>query len=142
MVQAFVLVGPQGAVRVGGQAEDVGDVRGEVVGCVEKAASAAKKILGSARGAEPEEPVLCELDIGGQGGSAGLLVERGQHRRNRACRCRDAGALRAVGEEVGVALVQAGDRLAQPLGGEDLGSPASPMWIDLDQNDLVELVGT
>ena len=66
-------------------------------------------------------------------------IEVGQrssgHRRDRARRRRGARALGAVGEELGVALVQAGDGVAQPVGGEDLGPPASPLRVDLDQDD-------
>src|SRR5439155_23361696 len=69
-------------------------------------------------------------------------VERSQYRCDRARRRRGAGACGAVGEEMGVAYVQAGERAAQAVRGEGLGPPASPPRVALDQNELLSLVGT
>ena len=128
--------------RVGSQAEDVVDARGKVFRDLEQGAESAQECLGSAGGPKPEEPVVDELDGGREDRGPAIEVMWSQHHRDRARRRRGAGACGPVGEEVGVALVQAGDGGAEPVGGEDLGPPASPMWIDLDQDDLVDLVGT
>ena len=53
---------------------------------------------------------------------------------------RGAGALGAVGEQLGIALVQPGDGVAQVVVGEDLEPLASPLRIDLDQHHVIELV--
>ena len=63
-------------------------------------------------------------------------VGRSQQRHDRACRRRGADARGAVGEELGVQLVQAGDGGAQLVDGEKLASP-----VDLAQNDDLPLVG-
>ena len=62
-----------------------------------------------------------------------------RQRRDRARRRRGAGARGAVGEELGVALVQPGDGVAEPVGGEDLAAPASSLRVDLDQDDIVSI---
>jgi len=59
----------------------------------------------------------------------------------RAHRRRGADAFWTVGEEVGVALVQPGDGVAQPVLGEDLEPSSLPLRVDLDQNDCLVLVG-
>ena len=71
--------------------------------------------------------------MSGANAAPAIEVERRTHRRDRARRRRGAGARRALGEELGVALVQAGDGVAQPVGGEDLGPPAPSLRVDLDQ---------
>ena len=118
-------VRPAHEERVGSQGEDVVDAVGDVVGELEQGADAPQHGFGSAHGPEPDGPVVDELDVGRERRGVAIEVRRSQQRRDRARRRRGAGALGAVGEELGVALVQPGDGVAQAVGGEDLGPPAS-----------------
>ncbi len=119
-------VRPAHEERVGSQAEDVVDAGGAVVGELEQGAErAAGPLRLRARTGEPDGAVVDELDVGRERRAVAIEVERSQQRRDRARRRRGAVALGAVGEELGVALVQPGDGVAQPVGGEDLGPPAS-----------------
>ena len=123
--------------RVGSEGENVVDGRGEVVREVEQRADTPPHCFGSVHGPQPDGPVVDELDAGRERPAVG----RSRQRQDRARRRRGAGALRAAGEDVGVAFVQAGDGVAQPVDGEDLTPPASPLYVDLDQNDLFSLIG-
>ena len=75
-----------------------------------------QKRLGSAQDPEPDGAVIDELDGGRERRGAAIEVERSQHRRDRARRRRGAGALGAVGEQLGVALVQPDDGVAEAVG--------------------------
>ncbi len=119
-------VRPAHEERVGLQAEDVVDAHGDVVGELEQGAEVLQQRFRPARGPGPQRS-------GGRRprwrARARWRSDRGRavpHGRDRARRRRGAGALGAVGEELGVALVQAGDGVAEPVGGEDLGPPAPP----------------
>ncbi len=94
-----------------------------------------------ARGPGPQDPVVDDLDgrCGHRGEAIG--VERPPDRRDRARRRRRAGARGTVGEELGVALVQADDGVAQAIGREQLGPPATSARVDFVQGELLSLVG-
>ena len=92
-----------------------------------------------ARGPGPQGPVVDDLDGGRERRGAAIEVERSQQRRDRARRRRGAGARGAVGEELGVALVQARDGVAEAVGGEDLGAPAPALRVDLEQTMISRL---
>ncbi len=128
--------------RVGSQAEDVVDANGDVVGDLEQGAEACAGRLRAPR-ADPIPRVRWSTTR--WRARAPWRSDRGRTvpsmRRDRARRRRGAGARGAVGEELGVALVQPRDGVAQLVGGEDLGPPASPLRVDLDQDDLLALVG-
>ena len=78
-----------------------------------------------------------DLDVGGEGRGKALEVERRHVGGDRARRRRGARACRAVGEQLGVALVQARDGVAQVIVRELLGAPASPVRVDLDQYEVL-----
>ena len=107
--------------RVGAQREDVVDAVVEVVRELGAGAELLQERLRSAHGPDPEGPVVDELDGGRERRGVAIEVERSDHRRDRARRRRGAGALGAVGEQLGVALVEAGDGVAEAVGGEELG---------------------
>src|SRR5215813_6816974 len=71
-----------------------------------------------------------------------IEVDRAGERCNRACRCRSTVAFWSSGKQLGVALVQTGDGVAQVVGGEDLTPLPSPLSVDLDEVDVDILVGT
>ena len=127
--------------RVGSQTEDVVDARGPVVRELGQGAHGPQRCLGSVHGAQSDGPGVDELDGRRERGSPALDVRRSHQRSNRTLRRRGAGACRAVGEEVGVALVQADDGVAQAIGCEQLRLSATALGVDLDQNDLLSLVG-
>ena len=97
--------------RVGPQAEDVVDAHGERRRRA-RAGSGVPRRTASAPRADPipEGPVVDELDGGRERRGVAIGVERSHDRRDRARRRRGAGARGAVGEELGVALVQAARR--------------------------------
>ena len=134
-------VRPAHEERIGPQAEDVVLAHGDVVGDLEQRAAVLQQRFRPARGPGPQDPVVDDLDGGCERGGEAIEVDRSQHRRDRARRRRGAGARGAVGEEVGVALVQPDDGVAQPVGGEALDPPASSLRVDLDQSDSLSLVG-
>ena len=68
-------------------------------------------------------------------------VPRSLYQRHRSRRRRRARALGPVGQQLGVALVQADDGVAQMLGGEALVPPPLPLGVDLEQSDYLSLVG-
>src|SRR5262249_59464650 len=74
-----------------------------------------------------------------QGGMA-IGVGWPDARRNRPCRRCGNGPRGAIGQQLGVALVEPDDGVAQMVGGEDLGSPTS-LRVDLRQIDYLDLVG-
>ena len=99
-----------------------------------------QRALGSAHRPEPEGPAVDELDVRREPLRRAIGVERSAACvRDRARRRRGAGALGAFGEQLGVALVEAGDGVAEAVGGEDLGPPASSLGVDLDQDDLLSI---
>src|SRR5439155_1309902 len=86
--------------RVGSEGEDVVDTRGEVVREVEQRADTPPHCFGSVHGPQPDGPVVDELDAGRERPAVG----RSRQHQDRARRRRGAGALRAAGEDVGVAF--------------------------------------
>ncbi len=109
---------------------------GDVVGDARAASGASAGTLRSARGPEPDGPVVDELDGGRE--RRRPAIERPAVPASPRPSAPSPRRGRAPGrrEELGVALVQPGDGVAQPVGGEDLAPPASPLRVDLDQNDL------
>src|SRR5262249_10514298 len=91
---------------------------------------------------EPDDPVVVVGDIGGHRRGLVIEVERSNLRCDRAGGRGDAPPLGAVWEQLGVALVQADDGVAQPVGGEVLGPPAAPGWVDLDESNDLSVIWT
>src|SRR5262249_17623105 len=81
------------------------------------------------------------LDIGPDRRGPAIEIGWPEERRHRARRRRGAAARGAVGEQLGVALVQPGDGIAQAVGGEDLAPRAPSLPVDLDQLDGLALEG-
>ena len=131
---------PTQEVCVGSQIEHIVDAVGDVVGNLIDGAQHAQHSIGSAHGFEAHGPVIGEFDGRPDRPGVASKVVRAHVRRDRARRRRGAGAFGSVGEELGVALVESGDGVAQLVGGEVLGPPASPLRVDLDQMDLLSLV--
>ena len=134
-------VSPAQEQRIRLQAEDLVVAQGGVLGELERGAVVLQQRLPPVRGPGPQDPVVDDLDAGCERRCVAIDIERAQIGRDRARCRRRVGALGAVEEKLGVALVQAGDGVAQPVGGEDLGPPASPVRVDLDQKDVLGLVG-
>src|SRR5262249_30475300 len=142
-VEVRSLVGtPAGAVRAEVshaheertrvQAENVVNTDGDVVGELDEGAETLQHRVRSARGPGPQGTVVDGLD--GGGGPGGKALDRGRSGEGRGrSRGRDgAGALGAFGKELGVALVQAYDGVAEMVRGEALVPPAPPLCVDLD----------
>src|SRR5215470_17663058 len=88
-------------------------------------------------------PMVDVLDVGCERARQAIGIEpslqelcRGARRR------RGAGAFGAVGEDLGVALIEPGDGVTQPIGGEDLAPPLPSLRVDLDRTDYFSLKGT
>ncbi|MGH7339952.1 MAG: hypothetical protein ACREKH_05615, partial [Candidatus Rokuibacteriota bacterium] len=58
---------------------------------------------------------------------------------DRARRRRAPGARGTFGKQLGKALVQPDQGVAQPIGGEDLEPPAETLRVDLDEKDILPL---
>jgi hypothetical protein len=115
------------------EAQDVVEAAAGVGGKVEDAAQHVQILLGALPRRQPEGPVVDELDGGVERPASGEACRPVPHDRDRT-RCRyGADTLRAVGQEVGVALVEADDGVAQPVGGEELRPRAPSSRVDLDQ---------
>ncbi len=126
--------------RISLQVEDFVRARGDLVGELEHGAEVVQVRFPPTRGPGSQGPVVDDLDVGCDRGGIAIEVER-RHPPDRARRRRRAGARGAVGEELGVALVQAGDGVAQPVGGEALPPSDSSLRVGLGDNDLHHLVG-
>jgi hypothetical protein len=85
--------------------------------------------------------VVGELDVRRERRGIAIGVRGPEQRRERARRRRGTVARGAVGEELGIPLVQPGERSTQPVGRPLLGPPTSPVRIGFDQNDPFVLVG-
>src|SRR5207244_1986759 len=94
----------------------------------------------SAEGRKAERPVVDVLTVRRDDRVDGVRVWAPQYR-DRARRRRGAGAFRAVGEELGVALVQPGDGVAKPLGREYLDPPATALLVGEQSGERVEVSG-
>ena len=135
-------VRPAQEERVGSQAEDIVDAVGDAVGNLEQAAHSAEYAFGSSRESEqPDGPVIGELDGRRERRGPAIGVVRPEYRRDGTRRRRGASALGAVGEELGVALVEARDGVAEAIGGEDLEPPHQRFPIDLEEVEGFPLVG-
>jgi len=134
-------VGPAHQERIGSQRQNVVDAPRTVAREVEQRAVQTQEARWTARGPEAEGSVVDAIDIRREYRGHAIDIARPEHRRHRSRRCRRACALGAVGGEVGVALVQSGDGVAQPVLGEDLRPPASPLHVGLDQDDFLVFVG-
>src|SRR5262249_30887244 len=88
-----------------------------------------------------EPAVVDELDVGPNGRGPAIEVGLPEEGRDRARRCRGAVARGALGEQLGVALVEADDGVAKAVGGEDLAPRAASLSVDLDQLDGLALKG-
>src|SRR5262249_45763962 len=97
--------------------------------------------FGSARGLKPDRPVVDVVHEWGERRSAAIEVDRSRIHCYGPRRRRGAGAFRAIGEERGVALVEPDDGVAQVVAGEEFAPPASALGVDLDQRELLDLVG-
>ena len=117
------------------QAEDFVDPHGDRIGNLEQGAVVLQHRFRPARGPGPQDPVVNGLDGGSKRHGDVIKAERSpdsaadRTRRHRARRARGA-----VRKELGVALVQARDGVAQSVGGEHLGPPLSSARVDLDQD--------
>src|SRR5262249_26974293 len=128
---------------VGAQGEDVLDAVGDVVGEFEESAERAQVGVASARGRQADGPVVVdELDGWVERRGEAIEADRPDQRRDRPRRCCGAGARGAVGEQLGVALVEPDDGVAQVIWAEDLAPPVSPLRVDVAQYELLPLVGT
>ena len=111
--------------HVGTSPEHLVVVDREVLAHLDQAPVPAHELLGSGQRAEPERPVVREDEVGREdGGVVGL--ERNQQGRGRARTDCRALARRTAGKGLGIALVHAHDRIAQPVDGEELGARAAP----------------
>src|SRR5207249_3054316 len=117
-------VRPAHEERVGSEAENIVEVKDEVVRDLEQGVDPASDRLGSAEGRKAERPVVDVLTVRRDDRVDGVRVWAPQDR-DRARRRRGAGARGAVGEEAGVALVQPDESVGQPVGGEPV-RPSAP----------------
>src|SRR5262249_51419699 len=84
--------------------------------------------------------VVDDFDGRSERGGVAIWIEPAQHRSDRARRRCGAGTLGAVGEQLGVPLVESHDGLGQAVDGEALGTPAETLFVDLVQGDEPDLV--
>jgi len=124
--------------RIRFQSEDFIEARGDVVGELQHGAHVLHDRLLPTGGPGSQDPVVDDL---GGGREKRMIRLPRLHPRHRACGRRSAGALGAVGEELGVALVEPDDGVAQPFDREDLAPAAPPLRVDLGQLDVRLLVG-
>src|SRR5262250_3532539 len=89
---------------------------------------------------QPKTSVIDELDVVCEQRVAVTEVEA-EERRDQTRRRRGALALGAVGEELGVALVQTRDGVAQAVGSEVFAAPPPSLLVDLEKREDLDLVG-
>jgi len=105
---------------MGLEGEHVVDAAREALGRREQGFQQGKYRLASAERAETENPVVVELDAGCDTRVPRVEVGRSEQRRDRARRRRRLLARRALGRQLGVALVEPRECLGQAIGGECL----------------------
>src|SRR5215468_7748317 len=129
--------------HLGSQAKDVIEPGDDVVGDVEERVQPVEVGCGAARRPDSDDAAMVdELEGRGHRGGVAIEVKRSGHRRDRARRRGGAGARRAVGEYLGIALIEPGDGIAQPIAGEDLAPPLPSLRVDLDRTDYFSFKGT
>ena len=126
---------------VGPDADDVVDAVGDALGNLEQASEPPPHGFDSGQRPDTLRPMVEVLDGGGVRPGVGIGVERPQHRRDRARGRRGAGALGALGEQLGVALVQPHDGVGEAVGGEELAPTEAPAFVGLDDADRLSLTG-
>src|SRR5262249_7849214 len=114
------------------QGENVVNTDGDVVSELDEGAETLQHRVRSARGPGPQGTVVDGLDGGSERRGKALDLGRSREGRGRSRRREGAGGLGALGKELGVALVQASDGVAEMVRGEALVPPAPPLCVDLD----------
>src|SRR5262249_28625957 len=133
---------PSREQRVRPETGDVIVTEYDVVGDLQNGAKLLPECFGPTREPGSEDPVIDDLHVGRPRCRVAIGMEWAvDGRRDRTCRRRGAVARGPGGEQLGVALVQPHDRVAQPVGGEPLHPPASSVRIHLDHDEYVRLVG-
>ena len=128
--------------RVRLQREDRVVPEHDIAGDLAQGAEVVEERGGATDGPGSEPPVIDRLEVGGEHGRPAIEIALRPHlRSHRACRRRRALTLRALGQQLGVALVEAGNRIAEAVGREHLCVPAETALVDLEELDPLVLVG-
>ena len=96
--------------------------------------------LASLRRRQPESAMIRKRDVGSQDGGQAIEVEAAEHRPHQRQRPRHLIPGRTLRQRLGIALVQAGDGVAEAIGGEGLLPADQPTRVGLEDAERFALV--